>query len=153
MNITNEFTMTVDAKSINESFVRSAVAAFCAQLNPTIEEIGDVKTAISEAVTNSIVHGYQKKQQGKIQINVKLYDDNKTVQMTVEDFGVGIKDVQKARQTFFTSCKTDERSGMGFTVMEAFTDKLEVISEIDKGTIVKMTKIFGYSYDEGDNGI
>ena len=153
MNIANEFTMTVDAKSINESFVRSAVAAFCAQLNPTIEEIGDVKTAISEAVTNSIVHGYQKKQTGKIQINVKLYDDNKTVEMTIEDFGIGIQDVKKAMQTFFTSCKTDERSGMGFTVMEAFTDKLDVTSVVGKGTIVKMKKIFGCSYDEGDNGI
>jgi len=153
MNIINEFTMTVDAKSINESFVRSAVAAFCAQLNPTIEEIGDVKTAISEAVTNSIVHGYKKKQEGKVKIDVKLYDDNKTVEMSVEDFGVGIEDVQKARQTFFSTCKTDERSGMGFTVMEAFTDKLDVISNLNKGTIVKMTKIFGYSCDEGNNGI
>ena len=153
MKSINEFSMTVDAKSINESFVRSAVAAFCAQLNPTLEEIGDVKTAISEAVTNCIVHGYQKKQEGKIIINVKLFDDKKTVEMTIEDFGVGINDVNKAMQTFFTTCQTGERSGMGFTVMEAFTDNLKVSSTESKGTLVKMTKIFGYGDDEQQDGI
>lgn len=153
MKVINEFTMTVEAKSINEGFARSAVAAFCAQLNPTLEEIGDIKTAISEAVTNCIVHGYQKKQSGKIDINVKLFEDNKTIEMSVEDFGIGIKDVKKAMQTFYTTCNTGERSGMGFTVMEAFTDKLEVVSTQGKGTLIKMTKIFGYCDNEEQNGI
>ena len=153
MNTINEFTMTVEAKSINESFVRSAVAAFCAQLNPTMEEIGDIKTAISEAVTNSIVHGYQKKQEGKIKIDVKLYDTNKTAEIIIEDFGIGIADVKKAMQTFYTTCDTGERSGMGFTVMEAFTDNLEVTSTKNKGTIVKMIKVFTSSLNEEQNGI
>ena len=153
MKSINEFSMTVDAKSINESFVRSAVAAFCTQFNPTLEEIGDIKTAVSEAVTNCIVHGYQKKQMGKILVGVKLFEDQKTVEITIEDFGVGINDVNKAMQTFFTTSNTDERSGMGFTVMEAFTDNLKVNSTLNEGTLVKMTKIFGYGDDEEQNGI
>lgn len=153
MNTINELTIIVDAKSINEAFVRSAVAAFCTQLNPTLEEIGDVKTAISEAVTNCIVHGYQKKQEGKIEITAKLFEDNKTAEITIEDFGIGIADVKKAMQTFYTSCTTGERSGMGFTVMEAFTDNLEVTSTPNKGTLIKMTKIFTCTCNEEQNGI
>ena len=95
----------------------------------------------------------KKKQEGKIIINVKLFDDKKTVEMTIEDFGVGINDVNKAMQTFFTTCQTGERSGMGFTVMEAFTDNLKVSSTEGKGTLVKMTKIFGYGDDEQQDGI
>ena len=153
MKYENYMSLEFPSKSANESFARSAVACFAAQLDPTLEELGDIRTAVSEAVTNCIVHGYQKKQEGKIIINVKLFDDKKTVEMTIEDFGVGINDVNKAMQTFFTTCQTGERSGMGFTVMEAFTDNLKVSSTEGKGTLVKMTKIFGYSDDEQQDGI
>ena len=150
--VLNQFNMTVEAKSINEGFVRSAVAAFCTQVNPTIEEIGDIKTAVSEAVTNCIVHGYKNKQKGDIVVTVKLFDDN-TSEISIQDFGVGIVDVNKAMQTFFTTYKTEERSGMGFTVMAAFTDDLKVTSNPGEGTLVKMTKIFGYSDGEEQDGI
>ncbi len=150
--VLNQFSMTIDAKSVNEGFLRSAVAAFCAQVNPTIEEIGDIKTAVSEAVTNCIVHGYKNKQKGDIVVGVKLFDDN-TSEISIRDFGVGISDVNKAMQTFFTTCKTEERSGMGFTVMAAFTDDLKVESTLGEGTLVKMTKIFGFSDGEGQDGI
>ncbi len=150
MKYINQFSLSVDAKSINEGFVRSAVAAFCVQLNPTIEEIGDIKTAVSEAVTNSIVHGYKGKD-GQIVVTVGLCEDGKTIEISVQDFGVGIPDVEQAMQTFFTTSPTDERSGMGFTVMEAFTDDLLVTSEVNKGTLVKMKKLLGANGNEIDN--
>ncbi len=135
--ITNEFRMTVDSKSVNESFTRATVAAFSAQLDPTLEEINDIKTAVSEAVTNSIVHGY-KNEVGKIYITVKIHDNNKII-ITIRDKGCGISDIKKAREPLFTTLGGD-RSGLGFSVMESFMDKLLVRSKIGVGTTVTLCK-------------
>ncbi|MDD4111263.1 MAG: anti-sigma F factor [Clostridia bacterium] len=142
MNIINEMTLTFKALSENEGFARSAVAAFCVQINPTLDEIADIKTAISEAVTNSVVHAYPK-DRGDITINVKLTLDN--VIISVADYGVGIQDFDKARQPFFTTKPEEERSGMGFTVMESFMDKVYLIRNKGKGVTVLMEKKFGGS--------
>ena len=133
----NSMELIVDAKSQNEKFARSVVGAFFAQLNPTLEEIDDVKTAVSEAVTNCIVHAYSGKQEGKIHINCQLSSD--TLFVEIVDFGKGIADVDKAMQPFYTTVDTGERSGMGFTVMQAFCDSVSVKSNEGK-TSVKLTK-------------
>ena len=125
------------SKSENESFARVCVAAFVTQLEPTMEDIDDIKTAVSEAVTNSIVHGYGN-DKGKIVIECTL-EDKKAI-ISVEDFGKGIEDVQQAMEPLFTSQPEEERSGMGFTVMETFMDGIKVTSQIGKGTKVVMTK-------------
>lgn len=135
--IINEFRMTVDSRSVNESFSRATVAAFAAQLDPTLEEINDIKTAVSEAVTNCIVHGY-KNSVGKIYIHVKIHDDAKVV-ITIRDKGCGISDIKKAREPLFTTLGGD-RAGLGFSVMESFTDKLIVRSKINVGTTVTLCK-------------
>ncbi len=135
--IINEFKMTVDSRSVNESFSRATVAAFTAQLDPTVEEINDIKTAVSEAVTNCIVHGYRNSV-GKIYISVKIHDDNKVV-ITIRDRGCGISDIKKAREPLFTTLGGD-RAGLGFSVMESFTDKLTVRSNLGKGTTVTLCK-------------
>lgn len=133
----NEFSLTVDSRSVNESFSRATVAAFTAQLDPTLEEINDVKTAVSEAVTNCIVHGY-KNSVGKIYIRVKIHDDAKVV-ITIRDKGCGISDIKKAREPLFTTLGGD-RAGLGFSVMESFTDKLSVRSKVGVGTTVTLCK-------------
>ena len=125
------------AKSENESFARVSVASFIAQLDPTLEEINDVKTAVSEAVTNSIIHGYDNDENGIVSI-IK----NKEVIITVEDNGQGIEDIEEAREPLYTSKPELERSGMGFTVMETFMNSIEVFSEFGKGTKVVMKKSF-----------
>lgn len=125
------------AISRNESFARVAVGAFFSQLNPTLEELADVKTAISEAVTNCIVHGYQNKG-GAVSIECVLLGD--AIAVTVRDYGVGIEDIDTAKQPFFTTMPGDERSGMGFTVMEAFMDNLEIESSPQNGTTLRMVK-------------
>ena len=135
--IINEFRMTVDSRSVNESFTRATVAAFTAQLDPTLEEINDIKTAVSEAVTNCIVHGY-KNDVGKIYITVKIYNDNRVV-ITIRDKGCGISDIKKAREPLFTTLGGD-RAGLGFSVMESFTDKLLVRSNIGIGTTITLCK-------------
>lgn len=135
--VINEFRMTVDSRSVNESFSRATVAAFTAQLDPTVEEINDIKTAVSEAVTNCIVHGYRNTV-GKIYISVKIHDDNKVV-ITIRDRGCGISDIKKAREPLFTTLGGD-RAGLGFSVMESFTDKLTVRSTLGKGTAVTLCK-------------
>lgn len=135
--VINEFKMTVDSRSVNESFSRATVAAFTAQLDPTVEEINDIKTAVSEAVTNCIVHGYRNSV-GKIYISVKIHDDNKVV-ITIRDRGCGIGDIKKAREPLFTTLGGD-RAGLGFSVMESFTDKLTVRSALGKGTTVTLCK-------------
>lgn len=135
--IINEFRMTVDSRSVNESFSRATVAAFSAQLDPTLEEINDIKTAVSEAVTNCIVHGY-KNSVGKIYITVKIHDDAKVV-ITIRDKGCGISDIKKAREPLFTTLGGD-RAGLGFSVMESFTDKLTVRSKVGIGTTVTLCK-------------
>lgn len=127
------------SKSANEGFARIAVAAFAAQLDPTIEDISDVKTAVSEAVTNAIIHGYENKE-GIIKIECYLNDNELSV--CICDEGVGIDDVDLARQPLYTSKPELERSGMGFTVMETFMDELNVISEKGKGTKITLKKIF-----------
>lgn len=134
----NQLKMHLPSLSINESMARSAVAAFVAQLNPTIEEISDIKCAVSEAVTNAIVHGY-KFSPGEIYIGVKYYS-NRTVAIEVRDKGCGIDDVKLAMTPLFTTDTTGERSGMGFAVMQTFMDKLEVYSKKDKGVRILMEK-------------
>lgn len=140
MNI-NEFKMTVDSRSVNESFARTAVAAFTAQLDPTLEEINDIKTAVSEAVTNCIVHGYRNSV-GKIFITVRIKSES-AVLITIKDRGAGIEDIKKAREPLFTTGGSD-RAGLGFSVMESFTDRLTVRSAVGRGTTVTLYKrIFG----------
>lgn len=140
MNI-NEFKMTVDSRSVNEGFARTVVAAFAAQLDPTLEEINDIKTAVSEAVTNCIVHGY-KNSVGKIFITVRIKSES-AVLITIKDRGAGIEDIKKAREPLFTTGGSD-RAGLGFSVMESFTDKLTVRSSVGRGTTVTLYKrIFG----------
>ena len=135
--IINEFRMTVDSRSVNESFSRATVAAFAAQLDPTLEELNDIKTAVSEAVTNCIVHGY-KNSLGKIYITVKIHDNSKVI-VTIRDKGCGISDIKKAREPLFTTLGGD-RAGLGFSVMESFTDKLTVRSKVGVGTTVTLCK-------------
>ncbi len=139
MTINNEMKVEFIGKSSNESFARVVVAAFVSQLDPTIEEISDIKTAVSEAVTNAIIHGYESNI-GKVYISCRIFDD--TVEIEVSDNGKGIKDVLLARQPLYTSQPEMERSGMGFTVMETFMDSIEVESIEGAGTRVKMTKKF-----------
>lgn len=137
---TNQMQLQFDAKSVNESFARVAVAAFLTELNPTMDEMADVKTAVSEAVTNAIIHGYQLKE-GQVRLACKV--QGMQVEIRVEDEGVGIADVEKAMEPFFTTKPEMERSGMGFAFMEAFMDEVEVISTLGKGTIVIMRKEIG----------
>lgn len=136
----NEMELTFDALSANEGFARVAVAAFTADLNPTLEEISDVKTAVSEAVTNCIIHGYEGKP-GKIRIRCMLERD--LLHIEIEDKGTGIADVEKAMEPLFTTRPELDRSGMGFSFMEAFMDDLEVESTPGEGTIVRMKKKLG----------
>lgn len=137
--IQNSMRLEFPSKSQNESFARVVVASFAAQLDPTIEELSDIKTAVSEAVTNAIIHGYEDKI-GTIIIISKI-EGNK-IEIIVEDKGVGIEDIDKAKEPFYTSRPELERSGMGFTVMETFMDELELFSEVGKGTKVRMVKVF-----------
>ena len=136
----NEMTIVFDSRSCNEGFVRVAVAAFCTQLNPTLEEVADIKTAVSEAITNSIIHGYES-QVKKIRIDCCIR--GRTIYVTVKDEGKGIADVKKAMEPMFTTCPELERSGMGFAFMEAFMDKIQVESQVGKGTVVKKEKTIG----------
>lgn len=140
MKIINEMTITFKAISINEAFSRSLVAAFCVQVNPTLDEITDIKTAVSEAVTNSVVHAYPKGN-GNVTINVKLYENSALI--TISDTGVGITNMEKAREPFFTTKPDEERSGMGFTVMETFMDEVELSKNGSHGVKIQMLKKFG----------
>lgn len=137
MSFTNSMKLTLEAKSQNESFARSVVAAFFVQINPTLEQIEDIKTAVSEAVTNCIVHGYEGAQQGQIDIKCDLSADCLYVEIT--DYGKGIENVAQAMRPFYTTISTGERSGMGFTVMQAFCDDVSVTSQAGE-TTVKLTK-------------
>ena len=134
----NEMRIKLPSLSVNESVARSIVAAFCAQLDPGASELADIKCVVSEAVTNCIVHGYKDKV-GMIYITVVLYE-NREVKIEVRDKGVGIEDVKTARQPLFTTDAANERSGMGFTVMESFCDGIRVTSAPGKGTKVTMYK-------------
>ena len=133
----NYVTLEFLSRSSNEGFARVAAAGFAAQLDPTLDELGDIKTAVSEAVTNAIVHGYPD-QLGKIVMKLKLLENN-TLEITVRDWGKGIEDIQQARQPLFTT-GGEERSGMGFTIMESFMDTMKVTSAPGRGTTVTLRK-------------
>lgn len=134
----NEMKLHLPSLSVNEGMARAAVAAFCAQLDPSSSDLADVKCAVSEAVTNCIVHGYRDSV-GDIYINVRLYSDS-GVRIVIKDKGCGIEDVDLARQPLYTTDAEGERSGMGFTVMESFCDKVRVVSKCKKGTTVTLYK-------------
>lgn len=138
MNITNEMNINFLSKSSNESFARSVVASFVLNLDPTINELADIKTAVSEAVTNCIVHGY-KMDAGIIYINAKITDTNKII-IKIRDKGCGIENVEKAMEPLFTTAPEEERAGLGFAVMQSFMDKIKVSSKVGKGTTVTMEK-------------
>jgi len=140
MLLDNRMRLEFDSRSSNESFARVTVAAFMTQLNPTLEEVADVKTAVSEAVTNAIIHGYQ----GELHtVTIEARIEGKTLCLEIQDQGIGISDIKKAMEPLFTTKPEKERSGMGFSFMEAFMDELEVISEPGNGTTVKMKKRIG----------
>jgi len=132
--------LEIDSISENENFARVTVAAFVSRLNPTLEEIADIKTAVSEAVTNAIVHGYDGKE-GIVYITCEIEENE--VHITIEDKGIGIENVDKAREPLYTTKPDDERSGMGFVFMEVFMDSLTVESTISEGTIIRMSKKIG----------
>ena len=138
MENNNYFKLEFEAKNINESFARGVVAIFASELKPTLSEVNDLKTAVSEAVTNSIVHGYENKG-GKIILETKI-SGNK-IDIWVTDFGVGIDDIDMALQPFFTSKAEQEHSGMGFTLMDSFMNYLEVKANAPSGVIVHMQKV------------
>ncbi|MHB8130746.1 MAG: anti-sigma F factor [Mobilitalea sp.] len=140
MNDKNEMLLEFESKSQNESFARTVVAAFAAQLDPTIEELADIKTAVSEAVTNSIIHGYTDCL-GIIKMHCIIFRNEISVE--ISDEGVGIENIEKAMEPLYTSRPELERSGMGFSFMEAFMDELEVVSVLGKGTTVRMKKRVG----------
>lgn len=134
----NEMKLIFESRSCNESFARSAVAAFVSVLDPNVEEISDIKTAVSEAVTNCIVHGY-KNDIGKVYIHVKIFEGS-LVSINIRDRGCGIPDLKKAMEPLFTTCETGERAGLGFSIMESFMDKMKVRSKPGKGTSVTLEK-------------
>ena len=135
-----EMLLIFESNPVNEGLARVTAASFCTQLNPTLEEIADLKTAVSEAVTNCIIHGYEGRR-GRIEMH--LFYRERELYVDITDYGVGISDVEKAMEPMYTSKPDKDRSGMGFTFMEAFMDELSVESEPDKGTVVHMKKIIG----------
>ncbi len=148
MKQSNYMEVSFKALSINEGFARVCVAGFCVQLNPSIDELGDIKTAVSEAVTNCVVHAYPK---GEGMITVQCFLEGNDVKIVVKDRGVGIKDIQKAREPFFTTKPSEERSGMGFAVMESFMDKVEVEPNEEGGLKVVMHKRIATSLLQVEN--
>ena len=138
----NTMLMQIPARSENESFARSVVAAFCVGLNPTIDEINDIKTAVSEAVTNCVVHAYQKRQSNNdlITIECKLFPE--MLEVIISDNGIGISNITQAMEPFYTTEPNNERSGMGFTVMQSFMDVIFVNNQSGGGTVVTMQKNF-----------
>ena len=146
VTVKNKMKLVLPSLSVNEGMARAAVAAFCSQLDPTGSELADVKCAVSEAVTNCIVHAYRDSI-GQIYITVKLYSDN-SASIEIRDRGVGIPDVRQAREPLYTTDAESERSGMGFTVMESFCDKVRVRSRLGVGTTVVLVKrILGKDLD------
>jgi len=138
MSYNNFMKLQFASRSENEAFARITVAAFVSQLDPTLNELTDIKTVISEAVTNAIIHGYENEAEGLITISARIEDD--TVHITIEDQGSGIQDIEQAIQPLFTSKPELERSGMGFTIMENFMDNMEITTRLGEGTIVRMSK-------------
>ena len=141
MKITNQMRLSFPSKSCNEAFARGAISSFITPLDPTINELNDLKTAVSEAVTNCIVHGY-KRQSGTIYIYASVKEDN-TVTVKIRDKGVGIEDINKAMEPLFTTAPGEERAGLGFAVMQSFCDRVRVKSEPQKGTTVTLIKRIG----------
>lgn len=140
MENANEMTLIFDSRPENEGLARVTAAAFCTQLNPTMEEVADLKTAVSEAVTNCIIHGYK----GEVhKIRMNCVRKEQTIYLDIEDEGVGIPDVEKAMEPLYTTRPDQDRSGMGFTFMEAFMDEVTVTSKVGKGTCVHMSKKIG----------
>ena len=137
MRIENQVTLEFPSRSANEGFARTAAACFAAQLDPTLEEINDIKTAVSEAVTNAIVHAYPDTL-GRVSVKLRIRED-RILEIVVKDWGVGIADVDQARTPLFTT-GSEERSGMGFTLMESFMDTLKVRSAPGRGTTVTMAR-------------
>lgn len=145
----NEMKLEFDSRSCNEGFARVAVAAFMTQLNPTIEEVADVKTAVSEAVTNAIIHGYE----GRVEkITICCRVEEETLFVEISDAGKGIADVKRAMEPMFTTKAECDRAGMGFAFMEAFMDSLEVVSAPGKGTTVKMSRKIMHGRQDGPSG-
>lgn len=134
----NEMTIEFSSLSENESFARVTVGAFIAQLDPTMEELTEIKTVVSEAVTNSIIHGYNNEPHHKVYLSCAIQDNE--LELTVRDDGIGIGDIDQAREPLYTSKPELERSGMGFTIIENFMDSVEVVSSSESGTIINMTK-------------
>ncbi len=139
LELLDQTTIVFSSRSANEGFARAAAACFAARLDPTLDELADVKTAVSEAVTNAIVHAYPDKL-GKVTMRLRLYTGN-VLEVQIKDSGVGIPDVEKAKEPLYTT-GNEERSGMGFTIMESFMDSLKVRSAVGKGTTVTMRKRF-----------
>lgn len=135
-----QFRMEIESLSKNEEFARVVLAVFMSRLNPTLEEVDDVKTAVSEAVTNAVIHGYQGRE-GAIEIEASILESELTI--IIRDHGIGIRDIKKAMEPMYTSDKTGERSGMGFSFMEAFMDEVQVDSAVDQGTTIIMKKTIG----------
>lgn len=140
LKVTNHMQLLFDARSVNESFARVAVTAFMAEMNPTLEEVSDVKTAVSEAVTNAIVHAYSDESK---QVEVRCYRESDQLSVEVLDHGIGIENVKEAMEPFYTTKPEQERTGMGFSFMEAFMDEIYVESEPGNGTRVCMKKYIG----------
>ncbi len=140
----NRLVMEFGSDARNESVARVVVAAMMTRINPTLCEVEDVKTAVSEAVTNSIVHGYRS---GEGVITLDTYIEGRTIYITIKDAGCGIENVDRAMEPMYTSVTDGSRSGMGFSFMEAFMDELEVISTVGEGTVVKMKKVIGNSQE------
>ncbi|MCI6561633.1 MAG: anti-sigma F factor [Oscillospiraceae bacterium] len=145
MEILNEIKFIMPSLSVNESAARAVVSSFLVQADPTVEELSDIRTAVSEAVTNSIVHGYRHKK-GKIELTVRLLRDRE-IYIKIRDKGCGIADIKQAMEPLFTTAPEEERSGLGFSVMESFMDRLQVKSQPEKGTTVIMRKRLGVHGD------
>lgn len=143
MNYNNRMKLEFINKSENESFARVAVAAFISQMDPTVEELIEIKTALSEAVTNSIIHAYDKNNEGVIELYCAIKDN--MIEIVIQDHGIGIEDIEKAREPLYTSKPEQERSGMGFTVMETFMDEVEVQSVPGEGTKITLKKSINLS--------
>ena len=146
MNIVNEARLAFMSRSANESFARVAVSGFFMQLDPTVDELTDIKTAVSEAVTNAIVHGYREKN-GTVYITMRILTGN-VAYVKIRDCGCGIADVKKAMEPLYTSAPEEERAGLGFAVMQSFMDTVRVRSAVGKGTTVVMTKALRTRADE-----
>ena len=141
MAISNEIRVDFPSLGVNEGFARMVISAFVLPLDPTVEELADIKTAVSEAVTNAIVHGYPERR-GTVRRHAFIYDDNR-LRVDIIDNGRGIENIEQARQPFFSTLAHEERSGMGFTIIESFMDDTEIISEPGRGTTVRMSRRLG----------